>query len=119
MMMTTYFPVLVLMILVGGFAVTMILLSIGLGPKVYSEVKDDPFECGTVATGDVSGRHSVKFYLVAMTFIVFDVEIVFLYPWAINVRELGWWGFWAAMPFLAILTIGLIYEWKRGVLDVV
>ncbi len=118
-MIDTYFPVLVMFILVGGFAVTMLLLSILLGPKRHSEVKDDPFECGTIATGDVSGRHSVKFYLVAMTFIVFDVEIVFLYPWAITVRELGWWGFWAAMPFILVLTVGLIYEWKKGVLDVV
>lgn len=118
-MLDTYFPVLVMFILVAGFAVTMLLLSILLGPKRHSEVKDEPFECGTIATGDVSGRHSVKFYLVAMTFIVFDVEIVFLYPWAITVRELGWWGFWAAMPFILVLTVGLVYEWKKGVLDVV
>jgi NADH-quinone oxidoreductase subunit A len=118
-MIHSYFPVLVMIVLVAGFVITMLLLSIFLGPSKHTEVKDDPFECGTVATGDVSGRHSVKFYLVAMTFIVFDVEIVFLYPWAITVRDLGWWGFWAAMPFLTVLTVGLIYEWKRGVLDVV
>ena len=117
-MIDTYIPILVVIVLAAGFLVTMLMLSIVLGPKHYSQVKDDPFECGTIATGDVSGRHSVKFYLVAMTFIVFDVEIVFLYPWAINVRELGWPGFWAAVPFLAILTVGLVYEWRRGVLDV-
>ena len=117
-MIDTYFPVLVLMVLVAGFVVTMLLLSILLGPKKYSEVKDDPFECGTIATGDVSGRHSVKFYLVAMTFIVFDVEIVFLYPWAITVKEKGVPVFIAGLLFLLVLTIGLVYEWKRGVLDV-
>ncbi len=117
-MLDTYFPVLVLLILAAGFAITMIILSISVGPKRPTEMKEDPFECGTVATGDVSGRHSVKFYLVAMTFIVFDVEIVFLYPWAINVKDLGWLGFFAAAPFLLILIIGLLYEWKRGVLDV-
>jgi NADH-quinone oxidoreductase subunit A len=117
-MLDTYFPVLVLIVLAAGFAITMIILSISVGPKRLTEMKDDPFECGTVATGDVSGRHSVKFYLVAMTFIVFDVEIVFLYPWAINVKELGWFGFFAAVPFLLILIVGLLYEWKRGVLDV-
>lgn len=118
-MLETYIPVLILMFLAAGFIVTMLLLSIFLGPKRYSEMKDDPFECGTIATGDVSGRHSVKFYLVAMTFIVFDVEVVFLYPWAINVKEMGWFGFYAAVPFLLILALGLLYEWKRGVLDAV
>ena len=117
-MIDTYFPVLVLMFLVAGFILTMLLLSILMGPRRYSEIKDDPFECGTVASGDVSGRHSVKFYLVAMTFIVFDVEIVFLYPWAITVKDKGLPVFLAGLAFLFILTIGLIYEWKRGVLDV-
>ena len=117
-MIDTYFPVLVMMFLVGGFVITVLLLCVIVGPKRITEIKDDPFECGTIGTGDISGRHSVKFYLVAMTFIVFDVEIVFLYPWAINVRELGWAGFWAAMPFLLILIIGLVYEWRRGVLDI-
>lgn len=117
-MFDTYFPILVLIILAAGFVITMLLLSIIIGPKRFSEVKDEPFECGTIATGDVSGRHSVKFYLLAMTFIVFDVEIVFLYPWAIQVKELGWYGFFAAIPFLLILTLGLVYEWRRGVLDV-
>ena len=117
-MINTYFPVLVLIVLVAGFVVTMLLLSVFVGPKRNTEVKDDPFECGTIATGDVSGRHSVKFYLVAMTFIVFDVEIVFLYPWAVNLNEMGFYGFWVMVPFLLILTIGLVYEWKRGVLDI-
>ena len=117
-MISTYFPVFVLMLLVAGFVAHLLVLTIWLGPKRASKMKDDPFECGTVSTGDVSGRHSVKFYLVAMTFIVFDIEIVFLYPWAVNLKEMGWYGFWAVMPFFAILAIGLLYEWKRGVLEV-
>ena len=118
-MIDSYIPVLIMMFLVAGFLVTMLLMSIFIGPQRRTEVKEDPFECGTIGTGDVSGRHSVKFYLVAMTFIVFDVEIVFLYPWAVNLKELGWYGFWAVIPFLAILTVGLVYEWKKGVLDAV
>ena len=106
------------MVLAAGFVIHALLMAILIGPSKPSEVKDEPFECGTVATGDVSGRHSVKFYLVAMTFIVFDVEIVFLYPWAVNLKEYGWYAFWAVMPFLTVLSIGLLYEWKRGVLDV-
>ena len=117
-MLDTYFPLLVLMILVAGFLVTMLTLSVVLGPRRRSEVKDDPFECGTVGTGDVSGRHSVKFYLVAMTFIVFDVEVVFLYPWAVSLRELGMYGFLVGLPFILILALGLAYEWKKGVLEV-
>ncbi len=117
-MQDTYFPLLVLMILVAGFLVTMLTLSAVLGPRRRSEVKDDPFECGTVGTGDVSGRHSVKFYLVAMTFIVFDVEVVFLYPWAVSLRELGMYGFLVGLPFILILALGLAYEWKKGILEV-
>ena len=117
-MIDSYFPLLVLMVLVAGFAITMLALSAILGPRRRSEVKDDPFECGTIGTGDVSGRHSVKFYLVAMTFIVFDVEVVFLYPWAVSLRELGMYGFMVGLPFILILALGLAFEWKRGVLDV-
>jgi NADH-quinone oxidoreductase subunit A len=117
-MLDTYSPLLVLMILVAGFLVTMLTLSAVLGPRRRSEVKDDPFECGTVGTGDVSGRHSVKFYLVAMTFIVFDVEVVFLYPWAVSLRELGMYGFLVGLPFILILALGLAYEWKKGILEV-
>ena len=118
-MINTYFAVLVLILLSAGFVITMLLLSIILGPKNITEVKDDPFECGTVGSGNVSQRHSVKFYLVAMTFIVFDIEIVFLYPWAIQLKELGWHGFWVMLPFLLVLTVGLLYEYRRKVLDVI
>ena len=118
-MIDTYFPIFVLMILAAGFVITMLLLSIFLGPKRYSAVKDQPFECGTIATGDAGARHSVRFYLVAMTFIVFDVEVVFLYPWALQVKQMGWFGFWVAVPFILILSLGLVYEWKRGALEVI
>lgn len=116
-MLETYVPVLILFVLAAGFVTTMLLLAIILGPKKYSEVKDDPFECGTIGSGSTSQRFGVKFYLVAITFIVFDVEIIFLYPWAIQVGELGWNGFWVMMPFLGILTLGLVYEWRRGILN--
>ncbi|MCB0346056.1 MAG: NADH-quinone oxidoreductase subunit A [Bdellovibrionales bacterium] len=118
-MINTYFAVLVLILIAAGFVGTMLLLAIVLGPKHHTEMKDDPFECGTVGSGNVSQRHSVKFYLVAMTFIVFDLEIVFLYPWAIQLRELGWPGFWVMLPFLVVLTVGLLYEYRRKVLDVI
>jgi NADH-quinone oxidoreductase subunit A len=116
-MLNTYFPVFVLLILASGFAVTMLLLTIFLGPQRPSPVKDDPFECGTVATGSANERFSVKFYLVAMIFILFDIEIVFLYPWALQAQTLGWYGFAAMLSFLAVLTVGLVYVWRRGLLD--
>ena len=116
-MINTYFPVLVLIVLASGFVLSMLALSIVLGPRKYSEMKDDPFECGTVGTGSETDRMSVKFYLVAMTFILFDVEIVFMIPWAIGLQSLGWPGFWVMMPFFFLLVLGLAYEWRRGVLD--
>jgi NADH-quinone oxidoreductase subunit A len=116
-MLNTFFPVLVLLILAGGFVTTMLLLSVVLGPKSYSEMKDDPFECGTIGTGNPSDRMSVRFYLVAITFIVFDLEIIFLYPWAVKLVQFGWYGLWVMLPFLFILIVGLAYEWRRGVLN--
>lgn len=116
-MLDSYIPLLVLFALAGLFVLVTLLLSIFLGPKKYGEVKDDPFECGTIGTGGASKRIGVHFYLVAMIFILFDIEIVFLYPWAVNVVRLGWYGLWAVLPFILLLTLGLIYEWKRGVLD--
>lgn len=116
-MAQTYIPILILMFLTAGFLVGALLVSIFLGPRRASEVKDEPFECGTIATGAATERLSVSFYLVAITFIVFDLEIVFLYPWAVQIVELGWYGLWVMLPFLSILIVGLAYEWKRGVLN--
>ena len=116
-MFDTYFPLLVLAILTGGFLLTMLLLSIFIGPRRETKVKDEPFECGTVATGSAEERFSVKFYLVGMIFILFDLEIVFLYPWAIQAYELGWQGFYAMFSFVLILSVGLLYIWRRGILD--
>lgn len=117
LMLDTYFPLLVLFLLAGAVVSGLLLVSILFGPKKPSEVKDDPFECGTIGTGDAKQRFSVKFYLVATTFILFDIEIVFLYPWAVKLQELGWPGFWAMFPFLVVLGVGLVYEYKRGVLE--
>lgn len=116
-MYETYFPVLVLLVLATGFAVTMLLLAIVVGPKKITEVKQDSFECGTIGTGDPDARFSVKFYLVAVIFILFDIEIVYLFPWAVQLRELGWEALYAIAPFFLLLLLGLAYEWKRGVLD--
>jgi NADH-quinone oxidoreductase subunit A len=116
-MINSYFAVLVLLVIAATFVALMLLLSSFLGPKRLSEIKDDPFECGTVGTGSPSERLGVKFYLVAMIFILFDVEVIFLFPYAVQALELGWSGFWVMLSLMVIVTMGLVYEWRRGVLD--
>jgi NADH-quinone oxidoreductase subunit A len=101
----------------GGFVSFMLVLSSVLGPKVHNSVKDDPFECGTVGSGSPSTRLSVKYYLVAMIFILFDVEVVFMYPWAVQAVKLGWYGYFVMLSFMLVVATGLIYIWKRGVLN--
>ena len=100
-----------------GFAGTMIGLSLLLGPKNPTPEKLAPYECGMPAVGDARERHSVKFYLVAMIFLLFDIEIAFLYPWAMALRDLGWSGFYQILTFFLILTVGYVYVWRKGVLD--
>jgi NADH-quinone oxidoreductase subunit A len=100
-----------------GFAATMIGASVLLGPKNPTPEKLAPYECGMPAVGDARERHSVKFYLVAMIFLLFDIEIAFLYPWALALRDLGWFGFVQIVTFFAILLVGFVYVWRKGVLD--
>jgi NADH-quinone oxidoreductase subunit A len=88
-----------------------------LGPRREFPEKQEPFECGERQLVSPYQRLNVKFYLVAVSFIIFDVEVVFLYPWAVVFRDLGWFGFFAAAPFLGVLVLALVYEWMKGGLD--
>lgn len=88
-----------------------------LGPRVPSKMKYESWECGTLGVGTVRHRFSVRFYLVALLFVVFDIETVFLFPWAVLYRELGWFGFVEMSVFVTILTVGLAYVWKKGALE--
>ncbi len=88
-----------------------------LGPRRPSAVKAEAFECGNPASGPAWGRFSVRFYLTAILFIIFDIEVVFLYPWAILFRELGTIGFFQMVVFLGVLTMGLVYIWRKGALE--
>jgi NADH-quinone oxidoreductase subunit A len=107
-----------IMIALGvGFAVVMILLSSVLGPRNPTPAKLAPYECGMPAVGDARERQSVKFYLVAMVFLLFDIEVAFLYPWAVALRDLGWPGLVQILTFFLILVVGYIYIWRKGVLD--
>lgn len=117
-MLAEYVPVLFLLFLGLTVGAVIVVLSHWLGPKTKREpLHDSPYESGLVPTGDARQRINVKFYIVAMLFILFDVEIVFLFPWAVLFDELGGFGLFAAFTFLIILTVGLAYEWKKGALE--
>ncbi len=107
-----------LMIACGvAFAVFAIVASSLLAPRSPSPEKSAPYECGMPPVGDARERHSVKFYLVAMIFLLFDIEVAFLYPWAMALRDLGSLGFVQVVLFVALLAAGYIYVWKKGALD--
>ncbi len=112
-----YLPLLIHFILALLIATGIVLLSGWLGKHRPTRVKLQPYECGINPTGDARQRFSVKFYLVAMLFILFDVEAVFMYPWAVVYRELKMFGFWEMLVYIAILLVGFWYVWKKGVLD--
>ena len=101
----------------GVVVLALLTLAQTLGPKSISPVKADPFQSGNPRRGDARIRFSVRFYLVAMLFLIFDLEVVFLYPWAILFRRLGWFGVIEMGIFLALLLIGFIYVWKKGALE--
>jgi NADH-quinone oxidoreductase subunit A len=87
------------------------------GPQPAGRPKNSPYECGFEAFEDARMKFDVRYYLVAILFILFDLEIAFLFPWAVALRDIGASGFWAMMIFLAILVVGFVYEWKKGALD--
>lgn len=107
----------VMAVLVGGVAVLFILASIYLGPRKRHPVKDSPFECGLPSDGYTNGAMPVRFYVIAMLFIIFDVELAFLFPWAVVFRSLGLFGFLEMFIFFVIAGAGFIYAWKIGALE--
>ncbi|TFH21060.1 MAG: NADH-quinone oxidoreductase subunit A [Myxococcales bacterium] len=118
--MTDYIPVAIIFALTGIVVAVMVSLNRLLGPRrtrPESWTTDDVFECGNPTTGTAWARFSVKFYMVAILFIVFDLEVVFIYPWAVVFRELGMFGFVEMMMFVAILTVGLAFAWRKGALE--
>ena len=115
--MNVWIPVLILLVLGAGFGAFNIALGNLVGPKRPTPEKMAPYECGMPPVGDARERHPVKFYLVAMIFLLFDIEIAFLYPWAMALRELRWTGFIQLIVFFAILLTGYVYIWRKGVLD--
>jgi NADH-quinone oxidoreductase subunit A len=115
--MREYIGIVVAFVLAGGFVAANIILASVLGPKKPSAVKSQPFECGQVPFALPVGHLSVKFYLTAILFILFDVELVFLYPWAVVYRTLGGSGLVEMVIFLAVLMVGFFYAWDNGALE--
>ena len=115
--MATYIPLLMLFVVGLVIAGAMFGLTSLLGPKNPTEEKSIPFECGSESTGAQHVRLSVKFYMTAILFVVFDVEVVLLYPWAVTFRQSGWAGFLAMVPFVLLLVVALVYEWKKGAME--
>lgn len=115
--MIEYAALLILAALAAGVALIMLCANALWGPKRPHPVKAEPFECGVSPIALPAGRLPVRFYVVAMLFVVFDVELVFLFPWAVLVRELGWAGLLEMGFFLAIVVAGFVYAWKQGALE--
>jgi NADH-quinone oxidoreductase subunit A len=113
----TWFPVLLQAVLAMVIAAALVTLSFVIGRKLKNKVKDLPYECGIAPTGDAQHRFSVKFYLVAMLFILFDIEAIFLYPWAVVFKKLKMFGFIEMLTFVVLILAGFFFIWKKGVLD--
>lgn len=109
--------ILLLLFLGAAFGALSIVLSSILGPRKPTPEKAAPYECGMPPVSDARARHPVKFYLVAMIFLLFDIEVAFLYPWAVAIRDLKWVGFAQVLVFFAVLLAGYVYVWKKGALN--
>ena len=112
-----YLPILIFLGVAGGLAFIMVVIPFIIALRRPDKEKLSPYECGFEAFSDARGKFDVRFYLVAILFIIFDLEIAFLFPWAISLGEIGVFGFWSMMVFLGVLTVGFIYEWKKGGLE--
>ena len=113
----SYFPILIFLGVAVALSFFMLVLPMLLAKQKPDAEKLSPYECGFEPFGDARGQFDVRFYLVAILFIIFDLEVAFLFPWAITLGDTLHFGFWSMMVFLGILTIGFIYEWKKGALD--
>ena len=112
-----YLSIIIFLFIALGLSVGFIVLNFLFSPRNPDPEKLSAYECGFEAFGDSRMEFDVRFYLVAILFIIFDLEIAFLFPWAVSLQNLGNLGFWSMMIFLFILTVGFVYEWKKGALD--
>ncbi len=111
-----YFPIVLMMVVAVGFVITTMVVTHILGPKRKSKLKLETFECGIASQGNARIPFSIKYFLVAILFVLLDVEVIFMYPWAVNFKELGAFGFYEMITFMGVLLIGFFYILKRGAL---
>lgn len=116
-LLENYFPIIVFIVIAAGLSLVVLLIPFLVASSKPDKEKASPYECGFETFGDARGKFDVRFYLVAILFIIFDLEIAFLFPWAITLKKIGMFGFCSMMVFLFVLTIGFIYEWKKGGLE--
>jgi NADH-quinone oxidoreductase subunit A len=114
---TQYLPILLFLVIAIGLSCVIIIIPFIVAKSKPDSEKVSQYECGFEGEGKVRGDFNVQFYLVAILFIIFDLEIAFLFPWAVSLEKIGVFGFWSMMVFLILLTVGFIYEWKRGALE--
>lgn len=112
-----YLPIIIFLGVAVGLSIVMVAIPFVIAVRRPDKEKLSSYECGFEPFGDARGQFDVRFYLVAILFIIFDLEIAFLFPWAITLGEIGFFGFWSMMLFLAVLTVGFIYEWNKGALE--
>ena len=116
-LLSEYFPILLFLFIAAGMSVAMVGASLIVGKRKPDPDKLAAYECGFDAFDDARHKFDVRFYLVAILFIIFDLEIAFLFPWAVTLGDIGMFGFWSMVVFLGVLTVGFIYEWNKGALD--
>ncbi len=116
-LLLNYLPILIFIGVACAMSVVMVAGSMLMGKQNPDPEKNSAYECGFDAFMDTRGKFDVRFYLVCLLFIIFDLEIAFLFPWAVSLGEIGVFGFWSMVVFLGVLTVGFIYEWKKGALD--
>jgi NADH-quinone oxidoreductase subunit A len=116
-LLVEYLPILIFLFLALGIAIIIPLASLIIVPQKPDVAKLSAYECGFDAFEDARTKFDVRFYLVAILFIIFDLEVAFLFPWAITLGQIGLFGFWSMVIFLGVLTVGFIYEWRKGALE--
>ncbi len=116
-LLSSYLPVLIFVGLSAVIGLALMVAPFLVAYRNPTPAKVSAYECGFEAFDDARMKFDVRFYLVAILFIIFDLEVAFLFPWAVAFRDVGWFGFWSMMAFLAVLTVGFVYEWRKGALE--
>ena len=112
-----YLPILIFLVIAIGVSVAAVVLSVAIGTQRPDSEKLSAYECGFEAFDQARSKFDVRYYLVAILFIIFDLEVAFLFPWAVSLGDIGVFGFWSMVVFLGVLTVGFVYEWKKGALE--